>query len=90
MIIGPSAMIHGCRIGEGSIVEPGAIVCDNSELGAGCLVRAGAVVKQRSTFPAGSEIDGFPAVAVGRVGGSSETPAWAWRRDDLPSPAGGR
>src|SRR6185369_4537636 len=46
VIIGPGAMIHGCRIGAGSIVEPGAIVCDHSVLGIGCIVRAGAVVKQ--------------------------------------------
>ena len=41
VIIGPGAMIHGCRIGAGSVVEPGAIVCDGSELGAGCVVRDG-------------------------------------------------
>src|ERR1039458_3991952 len=28
--IGPGAMIHGCHIGAGSVVEPGAIVCDGS------------------------------------------------------------
>ena len=67
VIVGPGAMIHGCRIGAGSVVEPGAIVCDHSVLGAGCVVRAGAVVKQRSQFDAGTDIDGFPAVEVGRV-----------------------
>jgi carbonic anhydrase/acetyltransferase-like protein (isoleucine patch superfamily) len=76
--IGPGAMIHGCRIGAGSVVEPGAIVCDHSVLGAGCVVRAGAVVKQRSKFPAGTEIDGFPAVAVGTVVGVPTRPSWAW------------
>ena len=54
MIVGPGAMIHGCRIGAGSVIEPGAIVCDHSVLGAGCVVRAGAVVKQRSHFDAGT------------------------------------
>ena len=53
VIVGPGAMIHGCRIGAGSVVEPGAIVCDHSVLGAGCVVRAGAVVKQRSRFDGG-------------------------------------
>jgi carbonic anhydrase/acetyltransferase-like protein (isoleucine patch superfamily) len=33
-VIGPGAMIHGCHIGRGSIVEPGAIVCDGSVIGA--------------------------------------------------------
>src|SRR4051795_3385175 len=77
VIIGPGAMIHGCRIGAGSVGEPGAIVCDHSVLGEGCVVRAGAVVKQRSEFAAGSEIDGFPAVEVGRVSDGPARPAWA-------------
>ena len=84
VIVGPGAMIHGCRIGAGSVVEPGAIVCDGSVLGAGCVVRAGAVVKQRSQFAAGTEIDGFPAVEVGRLPEPPPTPAWALRPDDLP------
>ena len=85
VIIGPGAMIHGCRIGAGSVVEPGAIVCDHSVVGAGCVVRAGAVVKQRSEFPAGSEIDGFPAIQIGRVDGGPTRPAWAFASvDDLP------
>ena len=85
VIIGPGAMIHGCRIGAGSVVEPGAIVCDGSVLGAGCVVRAGAVVKQRSQFAAGTEIDGFPAVEVGRLDGAPARPPWAFASlDDLP------
>jgi len=84
VIIGPGAMIHGCRIGAGSVIEPGAIVCDHSVLGAGCVVRAGAVVKQRSQFVAGTDIDGFPAVEVGRLSEPPPLPTWALRRDTLP------
>ena len=83
VIVGPGAMIHGCRIGTGSVVEPGAIVCDGSVVGAGCIVRAGAVVKQRSRFGDGIDIDGFPAIEVGRIA-SVERPAWAFTLDDLP------
>src|SRR5439155_4870654 len=85
VIIGPGAMIHGCRIGARSVVEPGAIVCDGSTLGAGCIVRAGAVVKQRSRFDAQTDVDGFPAAAVGRVPAPPAVPAWAWDPDDLPT-----
>ena len=87
-VIGPGAMIHGCHIGAGSVVEPGAIVCDGSVVGAGCVVRAGAVVKQRSSFGDGLEIDGFPAVEVGRIDPPGRPP-WALEPDDLPSPANG-
>jgi carbonic anhydrase/acetyltransferase-like protein (isoleucine patch superfamily) len=88
VIVGPGAMIHGCRIGAGSVVEPGAIVCDHSVLGAGCVVRAGAVVKQRSQFAAGIDIDGFPAVEVGRLAEPPGVPTWVWTHDDLPDMTG--
>ena len=85
VIVGPGAMIHGCRIGAGTVVEPGAIVCDHSTVGPGCIVRAGAVVKQRSQFAERSDIDGFPATAIGRVTAAPEPPSWAWRMEDLPT-----
>jgi carbonic anhydrase/acetyltransferase-like protein (isoleucine patch superfamily) len=84
VIVGPGAMIHGCRIGARSIIEPGAIVCDGSVLGDECVVRAGAVVKQRSHFAARTDIDGFPAVEVARIAGPQPTPAWALPHDALP------
>lgn len=84
VIVGPGAMIHGCHIGAGSVIDPGAIVCDHSVLGAGCVVRAGAVVKQRSSFASRAVIDGFPAVEVGRMSEPPPIPTWAWSPDDLP------
>ena len=84
VIIGPAAMIHGCRIGAGSVIEPAAVVCDRAVVGPGSVVRAGAVVKQRSVFEAGTDIDGFPATATGSVSGSPQVPPWALRLDDLP------
>ena len=86
--IGPGAMIHGCQIGAGSVVEPGAIVCDGSAIGAGCVVRAGAVVKQRSRFPDRVEIDGFPASETRRIE-APERPRWALASNDLPTVIGG-
>ena len=85
VVIGPGAMIHGCRIGAGSVVEPGAIVCDHSVLGTGCVVRAGAVVKQRSQFAGGADIDGFPAVQIGQLPAAPPVPPWAWTPGDLPT-----
>jgi carbonic anhydrase/acetyltransferase-like protein (isoleucine patch superfamily) len=76
-IVGPGAMIHGCHIGARSVIEPGAIVCDGSAVGTGCVVRAGAVVKQRSRFAAATDIDGFPAVEVGRFDAVPAVPSWA-------------
>jgi carbonic anhydrase/acetyltransferase-like protein (isoleucine patch superfamily) len=83
--VGPGAMIHGCHIGAGSVIEPGAIVCDGSTVGPDCVVRAGAVVKQRTQFAAGLEIDGMPAVEVGRLPVPPGRPAWALEHDHLPA-----
>jgi carbonic anhydrase/acetyltransferase-like protein (isoleucine patch superfamily) len=76
-VIGPGAMIHGCHIGRGSIVEPGAIVCDGSVTGAESVVRAGACVKQRDRFGDRSILDGFPARLVGALTGPPPMPGWA-------------
>ncbi len=85
--IGPGAMIHGCHIGAGSVVEPGAIVCDGSAIGTGCVVRAGAVVKQRSRFSDRVEIDGLPAAEIRTIEAPGR-PGWALASDDLPTVTG--
>jgi carbonic anhydrase/acetyltransferase-like protein (isoleucine patch superfamily) len=70
-------MIHGCHIGRGSVVEPGAIVCDGSVVGAESVVRAGACVKQRDRFRDRSILDGFPANLVGTLTDPPSLPGWA-------------
>jgi carbonic anhydrase/acetyltransferase-like protein (isoleucine patch superfamily) len=90
VIVGPGAMIHGCRIGAGSVIEPGAIVCDRSVIGAECVVGAGAVVKQRSHFEWRTAIDGFPAYAVETLSEAPPLPAWAWHPGDLAALGAGQ
>lgn len=83
VVIGPSAMIHGCHIGRGSIVEPAAIVCDWSNVGAESIVRAGACVKQRDQFDDRSVLDGFPAKFVDRLAEPPPLPGWALPPDEV-------
>lgn len=85
VVIGPGAMIHGCHIGAGSLVEAGAIVCDWSVVGPESVVRAGSCVTQRSRFPRRSVLDGFPAVGAGQLDAPPARPAWAFTRDGLAS-----
>jgi carbonic anhydrase/acetyltransferase-like protein (isoleucine patch superfamily) len=77
VVIGPGAMIHGCRIGRGSVIEPAAIVCDWSVVGAESVVRAGACVKQRDRFGDRSALDGFPAKQVDTLSTPPAMPGWA-------------
>jgi len=81
--IGPGSMIHGCHLGAGTVVEPGAIVCDNAFVGAGSVVRAGSCVVQRQQVPPRSVVTGFPAHVVATLDTPPHRPAWALRRNDL-------
>jgi len=77
VVVGPGAMIHGCHIGRGSVIEPAAIVCDWSSVGAESVVRAGACVKQRDRFGARTVLDGFPAKLVETLTAPPSPPGWA-------------
>ena len=59
--IGHNAILHGCSIGDGSLVGMGAIVLNGAKIGRGCLVGAGALVTEGKVFPDGSLIVGSPA-----------------------------
>lgn len=85
VIIGPGAMIHGCHIGRGSVIEPAAIVCDWSSVGAESVVRAGACVKQRDRFRDRSVLAGFPARLIDTLAGPPAQPDWMLPRDAVAS-----
>ncbi len=62
--VGHKAMLHGCTIGEGSLIGIGAVVLNGAKIGKGCLVGAGALVTEGKEFPDGSMILGSPAKVV--------------------------
>jgi carbonic anhydrase/acetyltransferase-like protein (isoleucine patch superfamily) len=56
--------LHGCTIGDGSLIGIGAIVLNGAKIGRHCLVGAGSLVTEGKEFPDGSMIMGSPAKAV--------------------------
>jgi len=60
--VGHQAMLHGCSIGDGSLIGIQAVVLNRARIGRNCLVAAGAVVTEGKEFPDGSLIVGSPAV----------------------------
>ncbi len=62
--IGHQAMLHGCTVGEGSLIGIQAVVLNAAVIGRGCLVGAGAVVTERKVFADGTLILGAPAKVV--------------------------
>lgn len=62
--IGHQAMLHGCSIGDGSLIGIQAVILNNAVIGRECLVGAGAIVTERKVFPDRSLILGAPARVV--------------------------
>jgi carbonic anhydrase/acetyltransferase-like protein (isoleucine patch superfamily) len=65
--IGHSAIIHGCTIGDDSLIGMGAIVLDGSVIPRKSLVAAGSVVPPNRTYPEGYLIIGTPAKALRKL-----------------------
>jgi carbonic anhydrase/acetyltransferase-like protein (isoleucine patch superfamily) len=62
--VGHKVMLHGCTVGDGSLIGIGAIVLNGAKIGKGCLVGAGSLVTEGKEFPDGSMIMGTPAKVV--------------------------
>ena len=62
--VGHKVMLHGCTIGDGSLIGIGSVVLNGARIGKNCLVGAGSLVTEGKEFPDGSMIMGAPARAV--------------------------
>lgn len=62
--VGHQAMLHGCTIGDHSLIGIQAVVLNGARIGRHCLVGAGALVTEGQSFPDGSLILGTPARVV--------------------------
>ena len=59
--VGHQVMLHGCTIGDESLIGIGAVVLNGAKIGKNCLVGAGSLVTEGKEFPDGSMIIGSPA-----------------------------
>ena len=62
--VGHQVMLHGCTVGDESLIGIGAIVLNGAKIGKNCLVGAGSLVTEGKEFPDGSMIMGSPAKVV--------------------------
>lgn len=62
--IGHMVMLHGCTIGDGSLIGIQSVVLNRSVIGKDCLVGAGSIVTEGKSFPDRSMILGSPAKVV--------------------------
>jgi carbonic anhydrase/acetyltransferase-like protein (isoleucine patch superfamily) len=59
--VGHQAMLHGCSVGDGTLIGIQAVVLNGARIGRKCIVGAGALVTKGKEFPDGSLIVGSPA-----------------------------
>lgn len=62
--VGHMAMLHGCSVGDGSLIGIGAIILNHAVVGKGCLIGAGALIPEGKTFPDGVLVMGMPGKVV--------------------------
>lgn len=62
--IGHKVMLHGCTIGDNSLIGMGAIVLNGAKIGNNCLIGAGALVTEGKEIPDGSMVLGSPGKVV--------------------------
>jgi len=62
--VGHHVVLHGCTVGDNSLIGIGAVVLNNARIGRNCIVGAGSVVTEGKEFPDNSLIIGAPAKVV--------------------------
>jgi carbonic anhydrase/acetyltransferase-like protein (isoleucine patch superfamily) len=62
--IGHKAMLHGCTIGDGTLIGMGAMVMNGSRIGRGCLIGAGALITEGKEIADGSLVMGAPGKVI--------------------------
>ena len=63
-VIGHNTMLHGCMVGDNSLIGMGAIVLNGARIGKNSLVGAGALITEGKSFPDNSLIVGAPARVI--------------------------
>lgn len=58
--VGHGAIVHGCEIGDNTLVGMGAIILNGAKIGKNCLIAAGALVTENAVIPDGSMVMGMP------------------------------
>jgi carbonic anhydrase/acetyltransferase-like protein (isoleucine patch superfamily) len=71
--VGHMVMLHGCTIGDGSLIGIGAVVLNGARIGKGCIVGSHSLVTEGKEFPDGSMIMGSPAKVVRQLDAAQQS-----------------
>ena len=62
--VGHKVMLHGCTVGDGSLIGIGAIVLNGAKIGRGCLIGAGSLITEGKDIPDNSMVVGSPGKVI--------------------------
>jgi carbonic anhydrase/acetyltransferase-like protein (isoleucine patch superfamily) len=62
--VGHQVMLHGCTIGDNTLIGIQSVILNGAKIGRNCLVGAGSLVTEGKEFPDNSLIVGSPAKAI--------------------------
>ena len=62
--IGHGAIVHGCEVGDGTLIGMGAIILNGAKIGKNCIIGAGALVTEGKVIPDNSVVMGVPGKVV--------------------------
>ena len=65
--IGHKVMLHGCTIGDGSLIGINSVVLNGAKIGAGCLIGANTLITEGTEIPDGSLVMGSPGKVRGEL-----------------------
>lgn len=65
--IGHSSIVHGCRIGDNSLIGMGAVILNGAKIGKNCLIAASALVKEGAEIPDNSLVVGMPGKVIRQI-----------------------
>ncbi|MDD6202080.1 MAG: gamma carbonic anhydrase family protein [Lachnospiraceae bacterium] len=65
--VGHSAIVHGCSVGDNTLIGMGAVILNGAKVGKNCIIGAGALITQNVVIPDNSLVIGSPAKVIRRV-----------------------
>jgi len=65
--IGHKAMLHGCSVGDGTLIGINSVILNGARIGKGCLIAANALVREGMEVPDGSVVMGSPGIIKGEL-----------------------